>query len=70
MNNKIPRKFNEIVIKTKIKTSSGKIGEIFNIVKNEYGEYIGTKTNTGEKYSFFLSMLRDANLIEVLKINK
>lgn len=69
MNNKIPRKFNEIIIKNKVETSGGKIGDIFKVVKNEYGEYIGTKTNTKEKYSFFLSMLRNNNLVEILEIN-
>lgn len=69
MNNRIPRKFKEIIIKVKVETSGGKIGDIFKIVKNEYGDYIGIKENTEEKYSFFLGMLRNNSLVEILEIN-
>lgn len=67
-NNRIPRKFNEIVGKILIGTNATEMNDIIRIQKNEYGDYIGTNERTGKKYSYFVSMLRNSEVFEILSI--
>lgn len=71
MANRIPRKFNRMIIKMKVETSGSKIGDIFHIYKNDCGTgYLGLNKRTG-KYSYiFLSMLRNNEIVEIQEIEK
>lgn len=65
--NRIPRNFSGMFIKTLTDTSAGKCGDIFYISKNERGEYIGINERTQKSYSFFVSHLRNAEYIKILR---
>ena len=65
--NRIPRKFNRIVMKSLIDTSAGKAGDIYHIYKNDNG-YCGLNTRTGKYYYMFVSMLRNKDISEILEI--
>lgn len=67
MNNRIPRKFNCIVGKMLINTNLDKINDILYIYKNDFG-YSALNTRT-QKYAYcFGSMLRNADIFEVIEI--
>ena len=67
MNNRIPRKFNRITGRMKINTNMDKINDILHIYKNNYG-YLALNTRT-QKYAYsFVSMLRNAEVFELMTI--
>ena len=68
MKNKIPRKFNKIIGKVKIKTSLSDPGDTISIVKDEFNRYIGTSTVTGVTGDYSISMIRDASIFEIVEV--
>lgn len=71
MANRIPRKFNRMVIKMKIETSESKIGDVFHVYKNDCGTgYLGLNTKTGKYCYIFSSMLRNNEIVEIQEIEK
>ena len=71
MANRIPRKFNRMVIKTKIETSESKAGDVFYVYKNNCGTgYLGYNTRTGKYCYICSSMLRNNVIVEIQEIEK
>jgi len=68
MNNKIPRKFNQIIGKMLIDTNMTKKEDIVHISKNDYNEYIALNQRTKEYAHCFVSMLRNAEIFEVIEV--
>lgn len=69
MTNRIPRKFNRIVVKMKIETSESKVGDIFHVYKNDCGTgYLGLNKRTGKYCYIFPSMFRNSELVEIQDI--
>lgn len=66
-NNRIPRKFNRIVGKMLINTNMDKINDILHVYKNDYG-YLALNMRTGKYASCFVSMLRNAQIFELIEI--
>jgi len=67
MKNRIPRKFSAIVGKMLIATSATKPSDVIHITKNDFG-YLGLNTNTGKYAYYFPSMLRNAEIFEMLEV--
>lgn len=67
MNNKIPRKFSQIVGKMLINTNVDKINDILHITKNDYG-YLALNIRTQKYAYFFISMLRNKEIFELIEI--
>lgn len=67
MRNKIPRKFNRLTVKIKIKTSESNPGDIFHIFKNDLG-YLGLNLRTGKYCYMFVSMLRNGEISELMEV--
>ena len=66
-NNKIPRKFNQIIGKMLIATNMDEIGDIVHIYKNDFG-YLTLNQRT-KKYAYsFVSMLRNPEIFELIEI--
>jgi hypothetical protein len=65
--NKIPRNFHGMFIEALTDTSGGKRGDVFYILKDERGEYVGTNERTQKKYIFFASHLRNPEYIKILR---
>jgi hypothetical protein len=68
MNNRIPRKFNQIVGKMLIDTNMDKKEDILHITKNDYDGYLALNTRTNKYAYCFGSMLRNAQIFELLEI--
>jgi len=67
MSNRIPRKFSCITGKMLINTNMDKVNDILHIYKNDYG-YSALNTRT-QKYAYcFVSMLRNAEIFELIEI--
>lgn len=60
-NNRIPRNFKKI---TFLKNT----GEVFEVIKDEWNQYIGTDIKTGKQYSMFISTLRIKEIYNILSI--
>lgn len=67
-NNKIPRKFNRIVGRMLIDTNMNKANDIFHISKSDNG-YLAYNTRTEKYANFFVSMLRNSEVFELLSID-
>ena len=67
MNNRIPRKFNHIIGKMLINTNMDKINDIVHITKDDYG-YHSLNTRTQEYACCFVSMLRNAEIFQLIEI--
>lgn len=67
MSNKIPRKFNTIVGKVLVETNLDKINDILNVYKNDSG-YLTLNNRTQHYAYWFVSMLRNENIFEILEI--
>lgn len=68
-NNRIPRKFNSIKGKILIKTNMDQPGDILHIYKNDCGTgYLAYNTRTNKHAYIFPSMLRNAEIFEIMEI--
>ena len=65
--NVIPRKCNRIRGRMLIRTNASEPGDLFDVNKDDYG-YRGLNLRTDTYYSFFVDMLRNGNVFEVLEI--
>lgn len=65
--NRIPRKFNSITGKVLIETNMNKPGDIIHVYKNDCG-YIAYNERTGKYFYIFVSMLRNAEIFELMEI--
>lgn len=65
--NRIPRKFNRIIGKMLIDTNVSKAGDVIQIRKDENG-YLGLNTRTQKKASFFVSLLRNGEVFELISV--
>lgn len=70
MNNRIPRKFNRIIGKMLIETSCDKPNDIIHITKNDYDGYSAFNTRTQKYACCFVSMLRNAEIFELMEVEK
>lgn len=72
MGNRIPRKFNIIECKMKIDTNAGNKDDVFDVYKTEddYISYYGINKRTGKKYCMPVSLIRNENVIDIIKIIK
>lgn len=71
MANRIPRKFNRMIIEMKVETSESKPEDIFHIYKNDCGTgYLGLNIRTGKYCYIFASMLRNSDIIKIKEISK
>ncbi len=68
-NNKIPRKFNCIVGRMLIDTNVSKVNDILHIQKDSEGRLLAFNTRTQEYASMFISMLRNAQVFELVSID-
>ena len=66
--NRIPRAFNRIVGKVLIDTSCDKSGDTLHVFKNDIG-YLALNKRTGRYAYAFASLLRDANVFELVEID-
>lgn len=69
-NNVIPRQFIKITGKMLIKTSCDEIGDIVTVTRNEYNQLTEVNHRTGERACPFISMLRNAQIFELLEVVK
>ena len=60
-NNRIPRNFKKI---TFLKNT----GEVFEVIKAEWNQYIGTDIKTGKQYHMFISLLRIKEIYNILSV--
>ena len=67
MSNRIPRKFNCIIGKMLINTNVDRVNDILHIYKNDFG-YLALNIRTQKYASCFVSMLRNAQVFEVIEI--
>lgn len=67
MNNRIPKEFNQIVGRMLIDTNMDKKEDILHIYKNDSG-YLALNTRTNKYAYCFGSMLRNAQVFELLEI--
>jgi hypothetical protein len=68
MSNKIPRNFNCITGKMLIETNMNIINDVVKIYKDEYNRYLSLNVRTNKYASPFISMLRNSELFEIIKI--
>lgn len=69
-NNRIPRKFNSIKGKMLIETNMNQTGDILHIYKNDCGTgYLAYNTRTNKYAYVFASMLRNAEIFELLEVS-
>lgn len=67
--NRIPRKFNRIIVEMLIDTSCNKVGDILHIYKNDCGSnYLALNKRTGNYAYMFASMLRNNDLCKIIQI--
>jgi len=70
MSNVIPRTFNSITVEQVRETNGGKVGDVWQIVRNAFGELIGTNTRTDERYHFFASHLRMPEFYRFISVER
>lgn len=68
MSNRIPRNFNFILAEALTSNNAGVVGDLFYVVKDDMGRYIGTNTRTEKEYSMFVSSLRNEHYFKLLKV--
>ena len=66
--NRIPRKFNYMLIKAVTDSNAGKPGDVFEVVKNDNGGYSGTNLTTEKEYHIFPSHIRNEHLFEIVRV--
>ena len=69
MQNRIPRQFYRITGETLVNTSEAMPGDVIHISKNNYG-YCGYNPRTNRHFYVFASMLRNAEIFRINKIEK
>ena len=62
-NNRIPRNATKMQVIMKVESTAGKVGEILNAWKDTNGWH--GKSENGQTYFLFLSMLRNPNVCEI-----
>lgn len=67
MSNRIPRKFDCIIGKMLIDTNMDRVNDIIHVYKNDFG-YLGLNTKTNKHAYYPVSMLRDAEVFELMKV--
>lgn len=65
--NRIPRKFNRIIVEMLIDTSCDKAGDILHIYKNDFG-YLTLNKRTGNYAYIFASYLRNNDICKIIQI--
>ncbi len=68
--NSIPRDYEKITYTQKIESSAGKVGDKFELTKDEYDRPITKNLRTGETYQANLSMLKSKDAVEINDIAK
>ena len=68
MGNRIPRNFDFILAEALTTNNAGVKGDLFYIVKDENGRYIGTNTRTEKEWGMFVSSLRNENYFKFLRV--
>jgi len=68
MGNKIPRKFNKIIMELTSNTNAGKVGDIMYVTKNEFNDYIGLNTRTKQSFNCPVGTLRIKEVFKIINI--
>lgn len=68
-NNVIPRQFIKITGKMLVNTNMDNIGDTVSVYKNNFG-YLELNHRTGKYAYAFVSMLRNAQVFELLEVEK
>ena len=66
--NRIPRKFDHIIVETVHGTSAGEVGRRFKVTKDPYSGYLGVDLVNGKRWSMFVSHLRNPEIYKIVEI--